>query len=119
MPDPIAYEDIPFNSTVPAEVRAWVREWDGVWMSPYSLSLYDTGEKGWDHTPEGSLRISDHWNFKDSEGRMHCRTQGEKPRRGHWCLAVFEDGAYTILKQAKMINGRRDRRRVRKAKGIL
>lgn len=119
MPDPITFSDIPFNASFPEEMKALVAEWDGVWMSPYSLSLYNTGDKGWDYTPEGSLRVSDHWNFKDSEGRLHCPTRGQPHRRGHWALARYEDGAYVILKQYRMANPRNERKARRKAKGII
>ena len=119
MPDPISFDQVPWNSTVPPQIKAIVAEWDGIWKSPYSLSLYDTGDKDWDHTPEGSLRVSDHWNFRDSEGRLHCEVRGQQPRRGFWAVARFEDGAYVILEQHRMVNSRRERSAARRAKGMF
>lgn len=39
--------------------------------SPYSNSFYDSDNIDWDSKPEGSLRLSDHWNFY-SWGEQHC-----------------------------------------------
>lgn len=61
--------------------------------SPYSLSYYNSKEIGWGYKPEGSLRISDHWNF-GSENE-HCKTS--EPVDG-WALCKFESGVYHLIK---------------------
>jgi hypothetical protein len=117
--DRIEFNDIPFNASFPDELKAIIAEWPGIWKSPYSLSLYDTGDKDWGYTPLGSLRVSDHWNFMDDLGRRHCPTRGEQPLRNHWALARFEDGKYVIICQFKKVNNRRDRKAARAAKSSI
>lgn len=67
--------------------------------SPYSMSFYNTKDVGWDHKPEGSLRVSDHWNF-ETYGELHCQTLDPnfalKP--GQNALGQYEHGKYRILK---------------------
>lgn len=119
MPEPIAFKNIPFNASFPEELKGIVAEWPEIYKSPYSLSLYNTGDKDWNHTPEGSLRVSDHWNFRDSEGRLHCRTRGLRPKKGLWALARFTDGAYVVISIYNRANPRRARALARKRKGII
>lgn len=118
MGDRIEFQDIPFNKNVPQAIKDIVATWDEIYKSPYSLSLYDTDGKSWDHTPEGSLRVSDHWNFEAGviETRIHCPTRGERPKKGWWTVARWEDGAYTVLSSFYPVNTRKDRRAARKLK---
>ena len=74
----------------------WVMEnWNSSWSkSPYSNSFYDSKNISWSHKPEGSLRVSDHWNFNTydemGEGILdgrHCTTKN-KNFKSRW--AGFE-----------------------------
>ncbi|EKB60777.1 hypothetical protein [Bergeyella zoohelcum] len=66
--------------------------------SPYSNSFYSPGEITWGSKPDGSYRISDHWNFY-SHGDIHCQTTNE-PMEKSWSVGIYsaETGKYTILK---------------------
>jgi hypothetical protein len=117
MADPIAFQDVPFNASFPEEMKAIVAQWDGIWKSPYSLSLYNTPDKTWDHTPLGSLRVSDHWNFPSAYSeKIHCPTRGERPHNGWWTLAQWDGEAYVVLATYQRVNSRRDRKAARAAK---
>ena len=62
--------------------------------SPYSQSYYNSQNIGWGYKPEGSLRVSDHWNFgQDGE---HCQTA--EPVDG-WAVCKFENGKYHLIKK--------------------
>jgi hypothetical protein len=73
--------------------------------SPYnhryvgSGSYYNTTDKDWDCTPDGCLRVSDHWNFW-SKGTLHCKANmPNEELDGKWALGKYskESGIYTIL----------------------
>ncbi|MFS1664316.1 hypothetical protein [Streptococcus sp. zg-JUN1979] len=72
-----------------------VENWDDDWSrSPYSLSFYSSKDIDWGYKPEGSLRVSDHWNF-GFEGE-HCPTA--EPVDG-WAVCRFENGLYQLIKK--------------------
>lgn len=71
-------------------------------QSPYSESFY-AYKKGefidWGEKPEGSLRLSDHWNFvtvdyETGEEEIHCVTDSTI-EDCDLCLAIFKNGKYT------------------------
>ena len=66
-------------------------EWS---KSPYSLSYYSSKNIGWGYKPEGSLRVSDHWNF--GEDGEHCPTS--EPVEG-WAVCQFNNGKYDLIKK--------------------
>lgn len=57
----------------PVELLEEMLTWNKIIKSPYGLSFYNESV-GWDYKPDKSLRISDHWNFKTSNGKIHCCT---------------------------------------------
>lgn len=69
----------------------WTKEWS---QSPYSYSFYSSKNIDWGHKPEGSLRVSDHWNFGE-EGE-HCPTT--EPVNG-WAVCRFENGKYHLVQK--------------------
>ena len=69
----------------------WTNEWS---KSPYSMSFYSSKDISWGYKPEGSLRVSNHWNF-GYEGE-HCPT--DEPVEG-WAVCRFENGKYHLIKQ--------------------
>ena len=81
-----------FNKKALRDVETWAI----VNKSPYSLSVYDSYDIGWDHKPEGSLRVADHWNWLN-DGEYHCKT-ADGFTNG-WALGIRKDNMYTILKK--------------------
>lgn len=63
--------------------------------SPYSNSWYSTGGINWGHKPEGSLRVSNHWNF--GENGEHCRTA--EPLEDVWAVCQYRNGLYYLIKK--------------------
>ncbi|GAA0076570.1 hypothetical protein UT300005_09480 [Clostridium sp. CTA-5] len=83
----------------PKEVLDEINKFEYINKSPYSLSYYNVPGVSWDHKPEGSLRISDHWNFI-SHGNKHCLlADTEEEIQNNWMLAKYIDGQYHILKE--------------------
>ena len=66
-------------------------EWS---KSPYSMSFYSSKNISWGYKPEGSLRVSDHWNF-GYEGE-NCPTA--EPVEG-WAVCRFENGKYHLIQK--------------------
>lgn len=83
--------------TMPNELCNLIDSWEKVSKSPYSNSFYNTNEKSWDFTPEGSFRISDHWNFKSDDNKIHCKTNVEV-KSNTWTLAQYINGVYVVVK---------------------
>lgn len=65
-------------------------------QSPYSYSFYDSKDIDWGHKPEGSLRLSDHWNF-ESGLEKHCITDNPEFKNG-WAVGKYHKGVYHIVK---------------------
>jgi len=83
----------------PKEVLEEINKFEYINKSPYSLTYYNVPEITWDYKPEGSLRISDHWNFV-SRGTKHCLlAHTEEVIQNNWILAKYIDGKYQILKK--------------------
>lgn len=59
--------------------------------SPYSLSIYNSTDIDWKYKPEGSYRISNHWNFKG-----HCKTRNDVSNL-KLSIGRYSEGYYTIL----------------------
>lgn len=83
----------------------WVmKNWSDDWsVSPFSDSFYSSKNIGWGHKPEGSLRVSDHWNFNTRYERengisngQHCPTS--EPFEG-WAVCRFENGMYHLVEK--------------------
>lgn len=104
--------------TMPTELRVFVIK-NAQNPSPYnrsdSGSFYDCTDKSWDYTPDGSIRVSDHWNFW-SQGRYHCLTDiCDDKLIGKWVVAKYstQTGLYHVIsiddKDNTAINKRRQR----------
>lgn len=74
--------------------------------SPFSNSFYSSKDISWNHKPDGSYRISDHWNFW-SRNSWHCQTTTDVPADS-WSLGRYnaELGKYEIVKTFKAQYGR-------------
>ncbi len=83
----------------PIEVNEEIEKFKEIHKSPYSQTYYDTGDISWEYKPEGSLRISDHWNF-ESHGQKHCVLEStDEYIQDNWMLAQYREGKYHILKE--------------------
>ena len=83
----------------PKEVLEEISKFEYINKSPYSKTYYNVPGITWDYKPEGSLRISDHWNFI-SNGSRHCiLAHTEESIENYWMLAKYIDGKYYVLKE--------------------
>lgn len=84
------------NYGVPSNIIDIMSEWDVIYKSPYSKSFYSSVDISWSYKPDGSFRVSDHWNFKSSrDGRIHCKTDKEVPPNNN---SHFSVGKYNRSK---------------------
>ncbi len=90
--------ELKFPHTMPKELRDYILSWNKIVKSPYSDSYYDTDGKTWTHTPDDSMRVSDHWNFT-TNSVINCPTDIQVPTK-KWAIGKFDktDGLYHILK---------------------
>lgn len=72
-----------------------IKDWEELSMSPYSYSIYNKSNIEWNSKPEGSFRISDHWNFI-SNGEKHCIMEDET-LNNKWLLCQYKDGIYHVV----------------------
>ena len=79
------------------EIFKEIVKFEKINKSPYSMSFYNA-EVDWNYKPQGSLRISDHWNFY-SEGEKHCELEETSEYTQKWLMCEFRNGKYHILKE--------------------
>lgn len=82
---------------IPSELIDDMLKMDTVNSSPYSASFYNDWDISWGHKPQGSLRVSDHWNFP-SQGKTHARIKDNPDFKQGWALGQYDNGLYNILK---------------------
>lgn len=87
--------------TMPQQVIKHIINHSIINPSPYnrsdSGSYYNTPDKDWDFTPDGTIRLSDHWNFI-SPGSRHCITS--TPVENYkWVVAKYNaaTGTYYVI----------------------
>lgn len=102
--------------TMPTELAQEIAKWKTRSKSPYSNSYYNATDITWDHKPDRSLRVSDHWNFW-SRGQEHCVTDRPVENGAKWVLAEYhaEDGKYHVLKEYDAVDGNRTTRQLEQA----
>ena len=64
--------------------------------SPYSASFYDK-EVDWGNKPDGSYRLSDHWNFYTGDS-THCQTECGIMHKVALGIYNAKTGKYKIIK---------------------
>lgn len=74
-----------------------IYKFDVINKSPYSNSYYNSNNIGWDSKPEGSLRLSDHWNF-ESNGEVHCKLDSTEEYIQKTLLCEYHNGYYHVIK---------------------
>jgi hypothetical protein len=80
--------DFTAQTNFSSELIEEISKWKQIVKSPYGLSFYND-VVGWGFKVDGSLRISDHWNFT-SHGKVHCETTTDVPNTTHWALAKYD-----------------------------
>ena len=75
-----------------------IKKYNFCQQSPYSESFYTEGKITWGSKPEGSLRLSDHWNF-ESEGKTHCKLDNTSEYLQKWLVCEYHNGTYHIVEE--------------------
>lgn len=84
-----------YLKTVPLKAILEIMEWNEIFKSPYSFSFYSKS-KDWNDATDGTIRISDHWNFR-AHGGIHCRTIQEGINQNCWAKGIAKDGVFDIV----------------------
>ncbi len=86
-----------FLRRIPVKAAQEILSWDYTYKSPISLSFYSK-KKDWNHTEEGTIRISDHWNFT-ARGTIHCKTKQDGITQDQWAKGIYDkkDGKFDIV----------------------
>lgn len=85
---------------IPENIKMMMKDWPVIQKSPYSDSFYSSTDIGWSHKPEGSYRVSDHWNFttnRDGKSVKHCITDKSVPTTSHITIAQYRNGIYHVI----------------------
>ena len=87
---------------IPDEIKDMMLTWDIMYKSPYSDTFYDSTNITWGHKPDGSLRVSDHWNFY-TQDKYHCQTSTPVQNNTHISIGKYDrkSGRYIILKSVQ------------------
>ncbi len=93
--------EMKFPWTMPAELKEELLSWSILHKSPHSNSFYNV-EKDWGETPIGTIRVSDHWNYK-SGGKLHAPIKRARGR-STWTMAIWTGEEYEILKEYSFKN---------------
>lgn len=96
----ISKEDL-HKYNLPKEIEDMMMDWEVRYKSPYSDTFYNSTDIGWGHKPDGSLRVSDHWNFY-TRGKYHCQTLQKVVNNLSVCIGQYDKatGKYNIIKCA-------------------
>ena len=83
---------------IPDEIKKMMHDWKVIVKSPYSDSFYDSTEITWSHKPDGSYRVSDHWNFY-TQDKLHCKTDIKVINNLNVSIGKYdkESGTYKII----------------------
>lgn len=88
---------------IPEQIIEQMKTWENIYKSPYSNSFYNTTEVNWGEKPNGSLRVSDHWNFSTRKtkltGRLHCKTNKNVLNNSKYTIGKYnsEKDIYVVL----------------------
>ena len=90
--------------TVDIRIIEWMIEnWGPIFKkSPYGTSYYND-EKTWDITIDGSLRLSDHWNFysKATGNKIHSKIDNKPNTQNNteWTIARYDASSKTYIEE--------------------
>jgi hypothetical protein len=85
---------------IPNSIIEKMKEWPIICKSPYSKSFYSSDDISWSHKPDGSFRVSDHWNFTTNRSdRVYCKTNEPAKNNTHYSLGKYDasEDKYEIL----------------------
>lgn len=88
---------------IPEQIIEQMKTWEIIYKSPYSNSFYNTTEVNWGEKPNGSLRVSDHWNFSTRKtkltGRLHCKTNKNVLNKSRYTIGKYNSNkdVYVVL----------------------
>lgn len=92
--------------TMPQEIINYInKNFERIYGSPFSTSIYSKDGQSWDFTPKNQIRISDHWNFfsrdyndRNSDYKQHSITNIPVENNSHWTIAKKNDrGVYEVI----------------------
>jgi hypothetical protein len=83
---------------IPDEIIQKMKTWEVIVKSPYSNTFYNSKDIAWGYKPDGSFRVSDHWNF-EARDKKHCLTESPVTNTTHVSLGQYDrkKGKYKIL----------------------
>lgn len=86
------------NYDITDGIKKMMMNWDIIYKSPYSNSFYSSTDIFWGSKPDGSYRVSDHWNFS-TRGKKHCLTKQKCPITSHLSIGKYDGKSkkYDIL----------------------
>jgi hypothetical protein len=96
---------------IPDSIIEHMKGWDIIYKSPYSKSFYSSSDISWTNKPDGSFRVSDHWNFTTNRSeRIHCKTTEPVKNNTHYSIGQYDESIdkYVIL-ISEMTEGEVDR----------
>lgn len=82
---------------IPDKIKEMMGKWDIIYKSPYSKSFYSSSDISWTNKPDGSYRVSDHWNFKSVRNMniLHCKTDIKVPNNTHYSIGKYNKSKKT------------------------
>lgn len=92
--------------TMPQEIITYIaKNFDYIYGSPYSTSIYSEPGQTWDYSPKNQIRVSDHWNFfsrdyndPNSQMKQHSITDKPVKNNSHWTIAKKNNkGFYEVI----------------------
>ena len=92
-----------YQYDIPQDIINEMKKWDVIYKSPYGSSFYNTTDIDWNYKPDGSLRVSNHWNFSTNRtkltGRLHCKTNKKVVNNLKYTLAKYrlKNDKYDVL----------------------
>jgi hypothetical protein len=79
---------------IPDQIIEMMSSWEVINKSPYSDTFYSSTDIGWNHKPDKSYRVSDHWNFT-TQGNKHCITDESVPNNTHISIGQYNKDTKT------------------------
>ena len=92
---------------IPDSIIEMMKDWSIIYKSPYSKSFYSSEDISWSSKPDGSFRVSDHWNFTTNRSdRVHCKTTEPVKDNTHYSIGQYDESIdkYVIL-HSEMTDG--------------
>src|SRR5690625_2323833 len=78
------------------DLKEIIKKFKVINKSPFSESFYDR-EVDFGEKPEGTIRISKHWNYKSShDDEVHAVTD-KGVKDDNWAVGVYKNGVYEIV----------------------